>query len=135
MPRNSPANALSPCQPDSGMRFKIDENLPIEVAQALRDGGHDASTVLEEGLGGKSDTDVAALCQQETLVLITLDSDFADIRAYPPRDFSGLIVLRLRQQDNRNVMNLIPRLMQLFPTESPVGQLWIVEEERIRIRD
>ena len=67
------------------MRFKIDENLPIEVAQTLRDGGHDASTALEEGMGGKPDIDIAAVCQRETLVLITLDSDFADIRAYPPR--------------------------------------------------
>ncbi len=33
------------------MRFKVDENLPAEVAEALRALGHDADTVEEEGLG------------------------------------------------------------------------------------
>ena len=117
------------------MRFNIDENLPIEVAHTLREGGHEASTVLEQGLGGKPDLDVAAICQRETLILITLDTDFADIRDYPPKEFPGLIVLRLRQQDNNHVINLISRLVQILSSESPAGQLWIVEEERIRIRD
>jgi hypothetical protein len=30
------------------MRFKIDENLPIEVAELLRTAGHDALTVFDE---------------------------------------------------------------------------------------
>lgn len=34
------------------MRFKVDENLPIEVAEMLRQAGHDAATVLEQHLGG-----------------------------------------------------------------------------------
>jgi len=105
------------------------------VAQALRDGGHDASTVLEEGFGGKPDIDVAEVCRQETLILITLDADFADIRIHPPQEFPGLIVLRLRQQDKNHVINLIPRMMQVLASESLAGKLWIVEEERIRIRD
>jgi Domain of unknown function (DUF5615) len=33
------------------MRFKIDENLPIEVAELLRAAGHDALTVLDQNLG------------------------------------------------------------------------------------
>jgi uncharacterized protein with PIN domain len=31
------------------VRFKVDENLPIEVAAMLRLAGHDAATVNEEG--------------------------------------------------------------------------------------
>ncbi len=30
------------------MRFKIDENLPVEVAELLRRLGHDATTILEQ---------------------------------------------------------------------------------------
>ena len=32
------------------MRFKVDENLPVEVAEMLRQAGHDAATVLEQHL-------------------------------------------------------------------------------------
>jgi hypothetical protein len=34
------------------MKFKIDENLPIEVAVALREAGHDAMSVVEQGSAG-----------------------------------------------------------------------------------
>ncbi len=47
------------------MRFKVDENLPIEVAEILRAAGHDAATVNDEALGGASDPDLAALVQRE----------------------------------------------------------------------
>ena len=117
------------------MRFKIDENLPVELAELLREEGHEANTVLEQGLGGRGDPDIASICQREELVLITLDTDFSDIRVYPPEEFSGLIVLRLRQQDKTHVLELIPRLIPMFSAEPLAGRLWIVEEERVRIRD
>jgi len=33
------------------MQFKVDENLPIEVAELLNVAGHDALTVLDQKLG------------------------------------------------------------------------------------
>jgi predicted nuclease of predicted toxin-antitoxin system len=44
------------------MRFKVDENLPADVAAVLREAGHYASTVLEEGLGGALDSAIASVC-------------------------------------------------------------------------
>jgi predicted nuclease of predicted toxin-antitoxin system len=116
------------------MRFKIDENLPIEVAEALRQAGHDAATVLEQRHGGSTDAQLAALCQRENRALLTLDMDFADIRNYPPAEFPGLIVLRLRQQDKPYVLDVLARLMEVLVLEPVERQLWIVEEKRIRIR-
>ncbi|MGO9262748.1 MAG: DUF5615 family PIN-like protein [Bryobacteraceae bacterium] len=34
------------------MKFKLDENLPIDLVTDLRALGHDADTVVDEGLGG-----------------------------------------------------------------------------------
>lgn len=86
------------------MRFKVDENLPVEVAEMLRQAGHDAATVLEQHLGGSDDAQLAALCQLESRILVTLDMDFSDIRSYPPTEYPGLVVLRLRQQDKPHVL-------------------------------
>jgi len=36
------------------MKFKIDENLPIEVSELLRQTGYDATTVLSGVLRGES---------------------------------------------------------------------------------
>lgn len=80
------------------MRFKIDENMPLEAADLLRTAGHDASSVHEQALGGRPDGAIASTCRLEARVLITLDADFSDIRTYPPADYPGLIVLRLPKQ-------------------------------------
>ena len=37
------------------MKFKIDENLPGELADEFRAAGHVADTVYDEGLSGASD--------------------------------------------------------------------------------
>jgi len=116
------------------MRFKIDENLSIEVAERLRQDGHDALTVLGQELSGASDRDVASVCQRERRVLVTLDTDFADIRAYPPDEFFGLIVLRLRRQDRAHVLEVLEHLVPLLQSEPLERTLWIVDETRVRIR-
>ena len=115
------------------MRFKVDENLPVEAAKLLCQAGHDAVTVLQQHLSGSADAHVAQFCQQEGRALVTLDMGFADIRAYPPEQFPGLIVLRLKQQDKPYVLEILTRLMRVFPSEPLEQHLWIVEEKRIRI--
>lgn len=76
------------------MKFKTDENLPVEVAHLLRQEGHDALSVIDQQLAGRPDADVAVMCQSEQRALVTLDLDFSNIRAYPPADYEGIIVFR-----------------------------------------
>ncbi len=117
------------------MRVKIDENLPAELADLLQQKGHDATTVPAEQLTGSTDVVLARVCSQEDRALITLDTDFGDIRSYPPQTFPGLVLLRLRQQDKTHVLDIFPRLIQMFSTQPLAGKLWIVEEGRVRIRE
>jgi predicted nuclease of predicted toxin-antitoxin system len=116
------------------MKFKIDENLPIEVAEFLYGAGYDAMTVSEQEMGGSDDAEVAVVCQEEERILVTLDLDFADIRTYPPSEYPGFVVLRLKQQDKPHVMRVLGHLIRVFQEESVERSLWIVEEEQIRIR-
>lgn len=82
------------------MQFKIDENLPIEIAGLLINAGHDAKTINEQQLQGIRDPVLIDVCKSEKRVLVTLDTDFSDIRAYPPQEFSGIIVLRVAVKQN-----------------------------------
>ena len=86
------------------MKFKIDENLPVEAALALREHGFDAQTVGEEGLAGATDGAVSACAKAESRVLITLDMDFANIRAYPPEEHAGIVGFRLKAQDKATIV-------------------------------
>lgn len=63
------------------MRFKVDENMPVEVARLLRENGHDAVTVLDQHMGGAADEVVAVVCQRERRAVVTLNKGFGDIRA------------------------------------------------------
>jgi predicted nuclease of predicted toxin-antitoxin system len=116
------------------MNIKLDENIPEDAAAIFMAAGYQISTVLDEGLGGKTDPEVATVCKNESKVLITLDTDFANIGAYPPEDYSGIIVLRLANQAKPHVLSILTRLLDSLRRKSPSGHLWIVDEYRIRIR-
>lgn len=117
------------------MKFKIDENLPIEAAPIIRQAGHDAMTLLDQDMRGFSDPEIAAVCQSEQRVVIALDVDFADIRTYRPDEYHGLVVLRLKRQERPHVLDVLRRIVPLFTPEELTGKLWIVEENRTRIRE
>ena len=117
------------------MRFKTDENLPVEVARLFTSHGHDAKTVEEQGLGGTTDPEVAEACRSEDRILVTLDTDFSDIRQYPPGSHPGIIVFRVPRQDKASIVNVARRLLQALTAQDPTGVLWIVDDRRIRVRE
>ena len=116
------------------MKFKIDENLPIEFADLLQNEGYNASTIYSEALKGAKDPTVIAVCQQEQRVLVTLDLDFANIQAYPPQQYAGIIVLRVNKQNKPYLMSFFQRLIPTIKQHPITGHLWIAEEGKIRIR-
>lgn len=117
------------------MRFKTDENLPVEIAEFLRQHGHDAVSVEDEGLAGFADSAVAAVCQVEKRAIVTLDLDFCDIRRYPPENNAGIIVLRPVIQMIPILERMMARVIALLGHEPLEGCLWIVDDFRVRIRD
>jgi len=116
------------------MRAKLDENLPVEAAELLRAAGWQCDTAYDEGLTGADDAKVAAVCQTEGRVLFTLDLDFADIRAYPPREYVGIVVLRPAEPSRRQALELVTRVLSVLSAEWIEHQLWIVEPARVRVR-
>ncbi len=117
------------------LRFKLDENLPQRAEQALRGLGHDVETALSEGLAGAEDPRLLSACIAEDRILVTLDLDFSDIREYPPGSHRGVWVLRPAQQSLDTVVRLVLAGVKLAAMERTAGQLWIIDERRVRIRD
>ena len=117
------------------MKFKLDENMPIELAAILSDRGHDTATVSGEGLTGADDAELFRMCQCERRALITLDSGFGDIRRYPPERSAGLLVLKLNRHGKSHVLSVLKLLPDLLEKEKLESRLWIVEEDRVKIRE
>ncbi|SRR5712691_2092326 len=116
------------------MLFKIDENLPEELPRLLRQSGWEATSVVEQQLGGADDLRVIKVCDAENRILITSDRGFSNIRAHPPEAHPGFIVFRLRSQDKSHVIDVSSRLVAALRERELRNELWIVEEHRIRIR-
>ena len=116
------------------MRVKLDENLPTQLKHLFAESGCDAATVLDEGLGGAPDAALASACAEEQRVLVTQDLDFSDVRSYPPAEYPGIVVLRLTDGARDSILEVGAFLVERMWESSPAGQLWIVEDSRIRIR-
>jgi predicted nuclease of predicted toxin-antitoxin system len=117
------------------MQFKIDENLPAELSELIKQSGYGSSTVFEQQLAGANDSQLADVCQKENRILVTLDTGFADIRSYPPKNYPGIIVLRLSRSDKPYILKIFADVMRLFAAENIENRLCIVEEGKLRIRD
>ena len=54
---------------------------------------------------------------KESRCIVSLDSDFADIRNYPPGSHAGIIVLKLKYASSENVakvlLGLLPKLLDV----------------------
>jgi len=117
------------------LNFKIDENLPVEFVEILKSSGYEAKTVFEQGLNGEVDSAVINKCLEENFILLTLDLDFADIKHYPPYKYPGIIVIRPKYQDKLHLLDILKSVIPNLKREKIKGRLWIVEENKIRIRD
>jgi predicted nuclease of predicted toxin-antitoxin system len=74
------------------VKIKLDENVPDDVMEPLKNLGHDVDTVAQEGLSGTADSGVWDAAQKDGRFLITQDLYFADIRHHPPRTHAGVLL-------------------------------------------
>jgi predicted nuclease of predicted toxin-antitoxin system len=110
------------------LKFKIDENLPTEYAPILREAGFEADTVSDEKLSGAGDAVLSERCRAEDRVLMTLDLDFANVQAYPPKAHPGIVVFRSKFPGQANAC------CEVFgrDSRSKVAQIRVVTGDRLR---
>ena len=96
------------------MKIKLDENLPLGLAVALRELGHDVHTLFDEQLAVQADADIWDATQKESRFLVTQDLDFSDLRRFTPGTHSGILLVRLRSPDRQS---LVRRVREIFQHE------------------
>ena len=116
------------------MKFKLDENLPVSAADALTGCGHDADTVIAEGLTGAADPRVVAAATAEGRVLITLDRGMGDIRAYPPGSHRGDRGIAPGRADQHRRRRVITELANWADLDALAGAVAVLQQGVLRIR-
>ena len=111
------------------MHFKLDENIPLQLAKQIETQGYSVSSVFSEKISGTSDKKLLNVCVDNDYVLITLDKDFINSRKH-----KGIILLRLRSQGVLAVSDAFEKLRKKMNLLQTKDVLVIVENEHIRIR-
>lgn len=116
------------------MNFKVDENLPQEVAAELRAAGHDAETVVDEGLSGSPDPLILDRAKREARVLLTMDKGIANVRRYPPTVYAGIVLLRPHTSGRAALITFLRRHVAELLESELSGHLAVVTHGGIRRR-
>jgi predicted nuclease of predicted toxin-antitoxin system len=119
------------------LRLFIDHCVPRSVARSLGAEGHEALLLHDRLPTDAPDPDVIAEAQRSSAVLVTLDGDFADLVAYPPERYDGIIALQVRNRPQA-LPELTSRLLGLLDAHPDAtyfaGKLFLVEAHRVRVR-
>ncbi len=116
------------------MKVKLDENLPLALAIALRARGHDVDTVADEGLKGRDDSTIWQAAQAEGRFLITQDLDFSDVRRFSPGTHAGLLLVRLAEPGRLTLLQRIDALFASEHVEKWQRRFVIVTDHKVRVR-
>ncbi len=116
------------------LRFLVDACVDVRVARWLREQGHDASHLRDEGLQALPNGRIFSKAIAEGRIVVTHDLDFGEISALSQGKKTSVIVFRLH---NPRLERLTERLSVVLADCIPAlqaGAVVIVEEDRHRIR-
>jgi hypothetical protein len=116
------------------VKFKLDENLPVELLEDLRAAGHEADGLHDEGLIGAPDDAVLDLVRRERRVLLTLDKGIADVRAYPPKAHAGIVLFRPPAAGRGTTLLFVRRHLASILERELTGRLLVITEHGMRLR-
>lgn len=114
------------------MRFKVDEDLPSDVAQIMRDAGYDAASIVEQKMTGEKDGRIWEHVQLEGRCLVTADKGFAILAMRHSTHHQGLILFRLPRESRDGYIALSRRLVTSGKLRDIPGNITVVSPESIR---
>lgn len=116
------------------MKFKLDENLPAELAALLTVQGHDVHTVPEESLVGRPDGELFRAATDEQRILLTQDLDFSDVRKFRPGTHAGVVLIRLRDPSRRRIIERFRRILESEVVDTWGGCFVVLSDRKLRVR-
>lgn len=122
----------------SNLRFFVDHCISNFIITVLRGAGYEVLRLKDYIPPDSPDVVVIAKARELGTILVSLNSDFADIITYPPADYQGIIALQVRDHPEI-VRQLMEKLEEHLSTHQEMsyykGKLFLVEVHRIRVQE
>jgi predicted nuclease of predicted toxin-antitoxin system len=116
------------------VRFLADACIDVRVAKWLRDIGHDAIHLRDEGLQRLPNGRIFEKAHLEKRVVLTFDLDFSEIAALSNFERTSVIVFRLRNTRTHHVIERLSAVLDESMAALKRGAVVTVEESRFRVR-
>ncbi len=120
------------------LRFFADHCISNEIVNTLRAAEHQVLRLKDHMPVESPDFTIIAKAQDLGAILLSLNGDFADIVAYPPGEFGGIVALQIRHHPE--IASAVVQRLLLYATAHPHqqdyrGKLLLVEPHRLRVRE
>jgi predicted nuclease of predicted toxin-antitoxin system len=116
------------------VKIKIDENLSLAHRRLLEGVGHEVADVHDERLSGASDDVLWSHVCAEGRFLVTLDTDFSDVRRFSPGSHPGILLLRTAHPSVSTVSMILRRVLEEHDLSGLAACLVVADEVRTRVR-
>jgi predicted nuclease of predicted toxin-antitoxin system len=116
------------------VKFLVDMPLSPAVARWLEQEGHDAVHAYDIGLSHASDEEVLHKAREEERVVVTADLDYPRLLALSGAGGPGLILFRGGDYGEKQIIELMGRVMASIPAPEFSSSVIVVDKKRIRKR-
>lgn len=116
------------------MHIKVDEDIPPIAATWLREKGYEASTVVEQGMGGWKDDTLWQAVQADTQFFLTAGKGFGDVRIHPPGSHNGVLLLRPDVDGISPILDLLKMVLSEVDLPQLTGAISVATPRGLRVR-
>ena len=114
------------------LKLYLDQMLRLEVAQTLRDEGHDVVRVSEVGQARADDQQILQKAIDENRILITLDQHFGDWVLLPLSKHPGVVRLKVNPTTSENIIKLLIPFLRIHSSKQFTNHLVILSSKRAK---
>ena len=115
------------------MKFLLDMPVSCLLLDVLETCGHEGVHASQIGKERATDKELLEIARLEGRIVVTADLDFPRLLALGAADKPGVILFRGGNYSNREMCDLLKRVLETVPPDVFAKSICVVDKKRIRI--